>query len=57
LRRVNAERRVMLSSTRLGDRYVGRISVLNVRTDRGRVTEAVEAIRRHAAAARAGRAA
>ena len=49
LRRVNAERRVYLSSTRLGGRHVGRICVLNHRTDRARVAAAVEAIRRHAA--------
>ena len=49
LRRVNAEQRVYLSSTRLGGRHVGRICVLNHRTDRARVAAAVEAIRRHAA--------
>jgi aromatic-L-amino-acid decarboxylase len=48
LRRVNAERRVMLSSTRIDGRYVGRVCVLNHRTDRARVGEAVDAIRRHA---------
>jgi aromatic-L-amino-acid decarboxylase len=48
LRRVNAERRVRLSSTRIGGRFVGRITVLNHRTDRARVEEAVAAIRRHA---------
>ena len=50
LRRVNAEQRVLLSSTRIAGRYVGRISVLNHRTDPARVTEAVRAVRRHAAA-------
>jgi len=45
----NAEGRVLLSSTLLDDRYVGRISVLNHRTDRDRLCEAVEAVRRHAA--------
>ena len=49
LRRVNAEQRVLLSSTRIDDRYVGRIAVLNHRTDRARVQTAVEALRRHAA--------
>jgi len=49
LRRVNAERRVFLSSTRIAGRYVGRISVLNHRTDRARVDEALDAIRRHTA--------
>jgi aromatic-L-amino-acid decarboxylase len=54
LRRVNAEQRVLLSSTRIDGRYVGRISVLNHRTDAARVAEAVDAIRRHAAAVAAG---
>ena len=49
LRRVNAEQRVLLSSTRIGGHYVGRICVLNHRTDRARVREAVDAIRRHSA--------
>ena len=48
LARVNAERRVFLTSTRINGRYVGRICVLNHRTDRARVDEAVTAIRRHA---------
>lgn len=50
LRRVNAEKRVFLSSTRLDGRYVGRICILNHRTDLARVTEAVEAVSGHAAA-------
>jgi hypothetical protein len=50
LRRVNAEQRVYLSSTRVGGRHVGRIRVLNHRTGRARVAMAVDAIRRHAAA-------
>jgi aromatic-L-amino-acid/L-tryptophan decarboxylase len=50
LRRVNAEQRAFLSSTRIGGRYVGRISVLNHRTDRARVTEVIDAVRRHASA-------
>jgi aromatic-L-amino-acid/L-tryptophan decarboxylase len=50
LRRVNAEGRVRLSSTRIDGRFVGRITVLNHRTDRARVEEAVAAIRRHASA-------
>lgn len=49
LRRVNAEQRVVLSSTRIDDRYVGRLAVLNHRTDRARVLEATSALRRHAA--------
>jgi aromatic-L-amino-acid decarboxylase len=48
LRRVNAERRVRLSSTRIDGRFVGRLTVLNHRTDRARVDEAVAAIRRYA---------
>jgi aromatic-L-amino-acid decarboxylase len=48
LRRVNAERRVLLSSTRIGGRYVGRICILNHRTDRDRVDVAVRSVRRHA---------
>jgi len=50
LRRVNAERRVRLSSTRIDGRFVGRVTVLSHRTDRARVEEAVAAIRRHAQA-------
>jgi aromatic-L-amino-acid/L-tryptophan decarboxylase len=53
LRRVNAERRVLLSSTRIDGRFVGRVSVLSHRTDLARVDEAVDAILRHAAALRA----
>jgi len=48
LRRVNAEQRVRLSSTRIDGRFVGRVTVLSHRTDRSRVEEAVTAIRRHA---------
>jgi aromatic-L-amino-acid decarboxylase len=48
LRRVNAEGEVFLSSTRIGDRHVGRICVLNHRSDRDRVDRAVSAVRRHA---------
>jgi aromatic-L-amino-acid decarboxylase len=48
LRRVNAEQRVFLSSTRIGGRYTGRICVLNHRTDDARVIAAIDAIRRHA---------
>lgn len=50
LRRVNDERRVLLSSTTINGRYVGRLCVLNHRTDRSRVLEATDALRRHAAA-------
>jgi aromatic-L-amino-acid/L-tryptophan decarboxylase len=49
LRRVNAEQHVFLSSTQIDGRYVGRLSVLNHRTDRSRVLEATGALRRHAA--------
>ena len=44
---VNAEQRVRLSSTQIAGRHHVRISVLNHRTDRARVEEAVDAIRRH----------
>ena len=40
--------RVRLSSTRIDGRFVGRVTILNHRTDRARVEEAVAAIRRHA---------
>jgi aromatic-L-amino-acid/L-tryptophan decarboxylase len=50
VRRVNAEQRAFLSSSRLDGRYVARICVLNHRTDRARVTEVIDAIRRHATA-------
>jgi aromatic-L-amino-acid decarboxylase len=50
LRRVNAERRVLLSSTRIDGRITGRVSVLNHRTDLARVDEALDAIHRHTAA-------
>ena len=48
LRRVNAEGRVLLSSTRIDGHVLGRICVLNHRTDRARVDEALDALRRHA---------
>ena len=47
--RVNAEQRVFMSSTRVDDRYTGRICVLNHRTTRERIEYTVEAIRRHTA--------
>jgi len=49
LRRVNAEQRAFLSSSRIDGRYVARICVLNHRTDRARVTEVIDAVRRHVA--------
>jgi len=49
-RRVNARRRVFLSSTTIGGRFVLRICVLSFRTHRDRVEEAVAAIREEAAA-------
>lgn len=52
IRRVNAEQVVLLSSTRVSGRYVGRIAVLNHRSDRTRVVAAADALRRHAAAVR-----
>ena len=45
LRRVNARRRVFLSSTTMGGRYVLRLCVLSFRTHADRVLEAVAAIR------------
>lgn len=48
LRRVNARRRVFLSSTRMGERYVLRICVLSFRTHADRVREAVMALREEA---------
>jgi len=48
LRRVNAEGRVLLSSTRVDGRVLGRLCVLNHRSDRGRLDEAIDALRRHA---------
>jgi aromatic-L-amino-acid/L-tryptophan decarboxylase len=48
LRRVNAEGRVLLSSTRVDGRVLGRVCVLNHRSDRSRVDEAIDALRRHA---------
>ena len=50
LRRVNARRRVFLSSTTIGGRFVVRICVLSFRTHADRVGEAVEAIRQEARA-------
>ena len=55
LRRVNARRRVFLSSTRLGGRYVLRICVLSFRTHEDRVREAVEALVEEAGAMARGR--
>jgi aromatic-L-amino-acid decarboxylase len=48
LRRVNARRRVFLSSTRLRGRYVLRICVLSFRTHADRLRDAVEALREEA---------
>jgi aromatic-L-amino-acid decarboxylase len=48
LRRVNARRRVFLSSTRIDGRYVLRLCVLSFRTHADRVREAVEALREEA---------
>jgi len=44
LRRVNARRRVFLSSTVIDGRYVLRICVLSFRTHQGRIADAVDAI-------------
>lgn len=48
LARVNAEGRVRLSSTLIAGRQFVRVSVLNHRTDRARIDEAIDAILRHA---------
>ncbi len=45
MKRVNAGRRVFLSSTVIGGRFVVRLCVLSFRTHQDRVAEAVEAIR------------
>ena len=45
MRRVNARRRVFLSGTEIGGRFVLRICVLSFRTHRDRVQDAVTAIR------------
>jgi aromatic-L-amino-acid decarboxylase len=50
LRRVNAERRVHVSGAHIRGRFTGRIRVLHHRTCRAHVDEAVDALRRHAAA-------
>ena len=50
LRRVNARRRVFLSSTRMGGRYVLRLCVLSFRTHEDRVREAIQALREEARA-------
>ena len=50
LRRVNARRRVFLSSTRIHDRYALRICVLSFRTHADRVQDAVDALRQEARA-------
>jgi aromatic-L-amino-acid decarboxylase len=54
LRRVNARRRVFLSSTRLDGRYVLRICTVSFRTHLGRVDEAVDALIEEAHALAAG---
>ena len=48
LQRVNARRRVFLSSTRIDGRYVLRLCVLSFRTHEDRVREAVLALREEA---------
>jgi aromatic-L-amino-acid decarboxylase len=50
LRRVNGRRRVFLSSTTMGGRFVLRICVLSFRTHRDRVLDAVTALREEAGA-------
>jgi len=50
LRRVNARRRVFLSSTRVRGRYALRICVLSFRTHADRVRDAVYALKEEAGA-------
>ena len=50
LERINASRRIFISSTVIGGRYWLRISVLSHRTHRDRIEEAVEIVSREAAA-------
>ena len=50
LRRVNARRRVFLSSTRIGGRYALRLCVLSFRTHADRVRDAVVALKEEAGA-------
>ena len=50
LHRVNARRRVFLSSTRIGGRYALRLCVLSFRTHADRVREAVLALKKEAGA-------
>ncbi|HEV8374806.1 MAG TPA: aminotransferase class V-fold PLP-dependent enzyme [Candidatus Polarisedimenticolia bacterium] len=54
LRRVNERRRVFLSGTRIGGRYVLRICVLSFRSHRDRVAEAVSALKEEARALAGG---
>ena len=54
LRRVNARRRVFLSSTRIGGRYALRLCVLSFRTHEDRVRDAVAALREEEARALLG---
>jgi aromatic-L-amino-acid decarboxylase len=49
LERINASRRVFLSSTMVGDRFVLRVCIVSFRTHRDRVEEAIEIIRSAAA--------
>lgn len=49
LERINASRRIFLSSTTIGDRYVLRACIVSHRTHRDRIEEAVEIIRSAAA--------
>ncbi len=48
LRRVNARRRVFLSSTTIGGRYVLRLCVLSFRTHMDRMQDAVTALKEEA---------
>jgi aromatic-L-amino-acid decarboxylase len=49
MRRINAEGRVHLSSTRIDDRFAIRICILHHRVDKARIHELLVAIRRHSA--------
>jgi aromatic-L-amino-acid decarboxylase len=54
LERINASRRVFLSSTMIEDRFVLRACIVSFRTHRDRVEEAIDIIRSSAAALEAG---
>ena len=54
LRRINASKRVLLSSTRVGGRYTLRVCIVSHRTHRDRILECVDIVRSAAAALAGG---